>query len=75
MSDKNYNQIMKTIQSLYACPCEFAYYEQPVDGSAHFETSQARFISASLIKVPILLAWITLERQGAVQPGGNLCTG
>lgn len=44
----------------YAC-----YYRQQGD-EAFFEANEEHFPSASLIKVPIVLAWVHLERQGQV---------
>ncbi len=46
--------------------CQYAFYFSPIVGTPFFKANQARFSSASLIKVPILLAWIHLERKGEV---------
>jgi beta-lactamase class A len=46
--------------------CQYAFYFSPTGGTPFFQANQARFSSASLIKVPILLAWVYLERAGEV---------
>jgi beta-lactamase class A len=45
---------------------QYAFYYAPKDGAAVFEANCQRFHSASIIKVPILLAWIELEHAGLV---------
>jgi beta-lactamase class A len=45
---------------------KYAFYFAPEGGSAYRRSNYARFHSASMIKVPILLAWLHLERQGFV---------
>lgn len=46
--------------------CQFAFYYHQKDQQPVFESNCERFLSASIIKVPILLAWLHLERQGQV---------
>lgn len=45
-------------------PCDFAFYYHRPGQPAIFEASAERFPAASLIKLPILLAWAHLERAG-----------
>lgn len=45
---------------------QYAFYCQPQQGEPVFEANQDLFHSASIIKVPILLAWVYLERNGEV---------
>lgn len=46
--------------------CQYAFYFAPIGGDPFFESNQTRFTAASIIKIPILLAWVHLERLGAV---------
>jgi beta-lactamase class A len=46
--------------------CQFAFFFHQKDQQPVFESNCERFLSASIIKVPILLAWLHLERQGLV---------
>jgi beta-lactamase class A len=60
---------MQTSQSfsyLEQMNCQYAFYFAPTNGTPLFEANHTRFSSASLIKVPILLAWVHLERAGEV---------
>jgi len=52
--------------------CEYAFYYHASGLEPVFRSNQTRFLSASLIKVPILLAWLELERAGQVSRG-ELC--
>lgn len=45
---------------------EYAFYDCPTGGKATLIQNAERFSSASIIKVPLLLAWVHLERAGAV---------
>lgn len=66
-----YNNFLSPLEQL---GCQYAFYYTakiaPADGSDHpaadpvFVANNERFHSASMIKVPILLAWITLEHAG-----------
>ncbi len=47
-------------------PCDYAFYYRPVNQPAVFDANTERFPAASLIKLPILLAWTHLERTGQV---------
>ena len=58
--------IKQVIKPLTAQAGQYAFYYRPQRGSTVFETNGERFISASIIKVPILLAWVFLERSGEV---------
>ena len=46
--------------------CSYAFYFQPAGAQATYLANAERFRSASLIKIPILLAWLHLERLGQV---------
>jgi beta-lactamase class A len=46
--------------------CRYAFYYSTPGTQPVFQANHERFHSASLIKVPILLAWIYLERAGDV---------
>ena len=46
--------------------CDYAVYYQPRGGQAVLRHNCDRFLSASIIKVPILFAWAHLQRAGAV---------
>lgn len=52
------------LDSLQNSGCEYAFYFQPAGRAAVIRSNCQRFSSASIIKVPILLAWVHLERQG-----------
>jgi beta-lactamase class A len=59
---------MKTItQQLEQLGCQYAFYYRPENGEAVFRHNATRFSSASIIKVPILLAWLHLEQAGEVR--------
>lgn len=53
--------------------CDYAFYYRRAGRAAVFQANAARFSSASLIKVPILLAWIELERQGLLDRAELCC--
>jgi beta-lactamase class A len=46
--------------------CQFAFYLREPGTDPIFVCNGERFLSASLLKVPILLAWAILEREGVV---------
>jgi beta-lactamase class A len=46
--------------------CDYALYYRPRGGAAILRHNCERFLSASIIKVPILFAWAHLQRSGAV---------
>ncbi len=52
--------------SLAQLGCQYAFYFCPAAGQPIFQANHERFSSASIIKVPILLAWLVLERAGEV---------
>jgi beta-lactamase class A len=56
----------RVFSSLKQLSCQYAFYFAPLSGEPFFQASQQRFSSASIIKVPILLAWLYLEQQGEV---------
>lgn len=47
--------------------CQYAFYFQENGQTPFFQSNQQRFLSASMIKVPILLAWLHLEQAGVVR--------
>lgn len=47
--------------------CQFAFYYTAPGREPIFEANHQRFYSASIIKVPILLAWLYLERAGELR--------
>ncbi len=53
-------------ESVNALTCDYALYYRPQNGRAVLRRNCDRFLSASIIKVPILFAWAHLERAGAV---------
>jgi beta-lactamase class A len=57
--------------------CQYAFYYRSIGNQPFYQSnctsSQQLFSSASIIKVPILLAWIFLEREGCVDRT-ELCT-
>ncbi len=65
-------QIKQTLSYLEQMGCQYAFYFAPTGGAPLFKANHVRFSSASLIKVPILLAWVHLERMGEVNRG-ELC--
>ena len=52
--------------------CQYAFYFSSNAGQSFYQANHERFYSASIIKVPILLAWIHLERSGEVNQA-ELC--
>jgi beta-lactamase class A len=63
----NYNgKFNKPLAYLASSNSKYAFYFAPTGTEPFFQSNHERFSSASLIKVPILLAWIFLERAGEV---------
>lgn len=58
--------IKRVVNTLTSQGGQYAFYYQPCRGTAFFEANADLFASASIIKVPILLAWVYLERNGEV---------
>jgi beta-lactamase class A len=58
--------LTEPLNRLQQLGCQYAFYYQPPESDPFFQASQQRFPSASIIKVPVLLAWIALEQAGAV---------
>jgi len=58
--------IHQSLANLASAGCSYAFYFEPTGGTSFFQANQERFPSASLIKVPILLAWLRLEQAGEV---------
>ncbi len=54
------------LQSLHQFGCDYALYIHRKDEEPFLRANCERFSSASLIKVPLLLAWVELERAGQV---------
>ena len=46
--------------------CQYAFYYRSNCQLPFFQSNHNRFFSASLIKVPVLLAWLHLEHSGSV---------
>ncbi len=68
-SDKYYNyrmEIKQILNSLQQQDFQYAFYFKRRGQEAVLESNCDRFSSASIIKLPLLLTWIYLERQGAV---------
>jgi len=63
------NQILTVLNQL---GCQYAFHYQVEGQPAQQASNCQRFRSASIIKVPILLAWAWLERQDQVDRG-ELC--
>jgi len=51
-------------QEISALTCGYAFYCRPAGGQALLLKNRDLFLSASIIKVPILFAWAYLERSG-----------
>ncbi len=58
--------LSELLRQLSAAKCDYALYFQRQSAPAIFHATAARFRSASIIKIPILLAWAHLERLGEV---------
>lgn len=55
---------MAVKRELAALTCDYAFYCRPREGKPLLLKNRELFLSASLIKVPILFAWAHLERTG-----------
>ncbi len=66
MSTFNTPSQRTVLHSLEQLNCQYAFYFCPAGGQPVFQANHERFSSASIIKVPILLAWLALERAGEV---------
>lgn len=53
-------------EALSQLTCDYALYFQPRGSRAVLRRNRDSFLSASIIKVPILFAWAHLQRAGAV---------
>jgi len=62
-----------TLEKLYKTHSDFAFFFQNGNGKPVFERNCDVFSSASLIKVPLLLAWAHLERQGVLDQREICC--
>lgn len=58
--------LINLTKTLDVLGCQYALYCRIGGETPFFQSNQDRFSSASIIKVPILLAWLALERQGEV---------
>ncbi len=56
----------KYLDTLDHLGCRYAFYHRPAAGEPFYRANHERFYSASMIKVPILLAWLHLEQAGLV---------
>lgn len=57
----------QALTNLKATGCKYAFYYASTHGQPFFQANHDRFYSASLIKVPILLSWLYLEKAGEVE--------
>lgn len=55
-----------TLARLQKLGCDYAFYYRAEGQPPAYWATRERFPSASIIKVPILLAWVHLERSGQV---------
>ena len=62
-------EINRALKRLEKTKAQYAFYFKDKNNQPVFESNQQLFRSASIIKVPILLAWLELERSGAVDRG------
>ncbi len=72
----SYNKVMdtaETLQMLQNLGCEYALYAHRQGEEPVLHANSERFSSASLIKVPLLLAWVQLERAGEVSRDEMCC--
>lgn len=58
------NNVDLATDALRGLTCDYAFYCRPRDGQPLLLKNCDRFLSASIIKVPILFAWAHLERTG-----------
>lgn len=58
--------VQNTLSILDQLGCQYAFYYTKPGCAPIFQANQRRFYSASIIKVPILLAWLYLEHAGEV---------
>ncbi len=58
--------IKPTLSHLQKLGCDYAFYYRAEGQPPAYWATRERFPSASIIKVPILLAWVHLERSGQV---------
>jgi beta-lactamase class A len=59
-------EIVSIARKLESLGGKYAFYYRSHQGNPVFHANWDRFSAASVIKVPILLAWVFLERSGAV---------
>ena len=59
-------EINRALKRLEETKVQYAFYVKDRNSQPVFESNQQLFRSASIIKVPILLSWLELERSGAV---------
>jgi beta-lactamase class A len=59
-------QRLITINKLESMNLQYAFYYKKQNQQAIFQSNCSRFSSASIIKIPLLLAWLQLERAGQV---------
>lgn len=60
------NSSYPSLYRLEQLGCQYAFYFAPTGEKPFFQSNGDLFFSASIIKIPILLAWIHLERAGWV---------
>lgn len=65
--------ILPVIERLNTAGCDYAFYYRRGEQPFIYHASCEVFPSASIIKVPILLAWVMLERRGEVDQNELCC--
>jgi beta-lactamase class A len=65
--------INTALQRLEALGCEYAFFYKRQQQAPVLKSNASCFVSASLIKVPLLLAWLMLEREGQVSREEMCC--
>jgi beta-lactamase class A len=54
-------------EALAGLSCQYAFYYRPCGGEAVLRKNQDIFLSASIIKIPLLFAWVAAERVRMVE--------
>lgn len=65
--------LAEPLQILHQAGCQYALYLHRAGEEPFLQANCERFSSASLIKVPLLLAWVELERAGEVSRTEDCC--
>jgi len=67
------SRIKRVLSRLEGSGCQYALYFKAGQPLPLFYANHEVFLSASLIKLPILLAWVMLERQGEIRRDALCC--